>query len=358
MGNVVCWSKRHNFDSENVTQPQESKQRTNLISLRIWILLLLLLGLSIIYHYAMEDEVIDIPVPAFSLADLFPVPVKYAWSTSHPSNQDKILNRKERKDLTKVQIERLDDGHLGVHHISVGTTHKRFQLADGTRVWEAFYVNGSYTPSGPIRGGFGLYLGGPKGKWKQFVDQHSQITMSYAVYFEEGFDFVKGGKLPGLFGGEGSKALKCSGGRQDERCSCFNLRLMWRAQGKGELYTYLPLIESNKERLLRVPGSHANTDYGVSVGRGTFTFVPGQWTTIAQRIKLNDLEADNGEIELWVNGTSVIKVDGLIFRCSEQSCLQGMHFQTFFGGSTPEWATPKDQRAWFTGISGGVIADE
>ncbi|GJJ11774.1 hypothetical protein Clacol_006012 [Clathrus columnatus] len=271
----------------------------------------------------MEDEVCDIPVPSHSLADLFPVPVQYAWTTSQlhlqSGSPDKILVKKTRKDLAKVNVERLDDSHLGVHHVSVGTTHNRFQLADGTRVWEAFYVNGSYTPSGPIRGGFGLYLGGPKGKWKQFVDQHAQITMSYAVYFEDGFDFVKGGKLPGLFGGEGAKALKCSGGRQDERCSCFNLRLMWRAQGKGELYAYLPIMDSNKERLLQVPGSHANPDYGISVGRGSFNFTPGVWTTITQRIKVNDVEHDNG--------------------------------------STPEWATPKDQRAWFTAISGGVVVE-
>lgn len=197
MGNVVSWCKSHSLGSD-VTQPQPN-QRTNLISFRIWIILLLLLGLSIIYHYAMEDdEISDIPIPSFSLAELFPVPVKYGWTTSQPSNQDKTIIAKQRKDLSKVHTERLDDGHLGVHHVSIGTTHKRFQLADGTRVWEAFYVNGSYTPSGPVRGGFGLYLGGPKGKWKQFVDLHSQITMSYAVYFEEGFDFVKGGKLPGL----------------------------------------------------------------------------------------------------------------------------------------------------------------
>lgn len=195
MGNLVCGRSRH-----NVTQPHTT-QKKSLIDFRIWIALLIVLGLSIIY-YTMEDEICDIPVPSYSLSDLFPVPVKYGWTTSQlrpqSGNQDKALIATPRKDLAKVEIQRLDDSRLGVHHVSLGTTHKRFQLADGTRVWEAFYVNGSYTPSGPIRGGFGLYLGGPKGKWKQFVDQHAQITMSYAVYFEEGFDFVKGGKLPGL----------------------------------------------------------------------------------------------------------------------------------------------------------------
>ena len=30
-----------------------------------------------------------------------------------------------------------------------------------------------------------------------------ELTLEYEVYFSSGFDFVKGGKLPGFFGGEG-----------------------------------------------------------------------------------------------------------------------------------------------------------
>lgn len=78
---------------------------------------------------------------------------------------------------------------------------------------------------------------------------------------------------------------------------------------------------------------------------------------------------------MWVNGTIVIDVDGLEFRNSSDSVFQGMHFQTFFGGdsnnarmllkiiskavnfigSTSDYATPKDQKAWFTDISGAIL---
>ena len=27
-------------------------------------------------------------------------------------------------------------------------------------------------------------------------------------------------------------------------------------------------------------------------------------------------------------------------------------------GSTPDWASPKDQRAWFAGVSGAVVVPE
>lgn len=42
-----------------------------------------------------------------------------------------------------------------------------------------------------------------------------------------------------------------------------------------------------------------------------------------------------GEIEVYIDGRSVIRAVGLILRDSEAptSCVQGMHFQTFFGGT-------------------------
>jgi hypothetical protein len=116
-------------------------------------------------------------------------------------------------------------------------------------------------------------------------------------------------------GGVGELSYGCTGGRQEERCKCFNLRPMWRCitvtlsrfelrlpgcrpQSVGELYAYLPLTQGNSSRLLAVPpASKANADYGFSVGRGSFHLgiAVGQWVTIAFRIKLNDHGAENGD---------------------------------------------------------------
>lgn len=67
------------------------------------------------------------------------------------------------------------------------------------------------------------------------------------------------------------------------------------ADGKGELYAYLPITDSNTRRLLAIPGSHQNPDYGFSVGRGSFFLKADAWTTVAERVKLNDLGQENGE---------------------------------------------------------------
>jgi len=47
---------------------------------------------------------------------------------------------------------------------------------------------------------------------------------------------------------------------------------------------------------------------------------------------INFIYIYKGEIQLWIDGTSVINVSGLMLREEEASHIKGMHFQTFFGG--------------------------
>ncbi|KAG0228167.1 hypothetical protein BGX31_006704 [Mortierella sp. GBA43] len=63
------------------------------------------------------------------------------------------------------------------------------------------------------------------------------IRLEYQMLFQPGFKWVKGGKLPGiLVGTEQGCNGACSGGGSAE--NCFSTRMMWRAQGEGELYLY------------------------------------------------------------------------------------------------------------------------
>ena len=112
---------------------------------------------------------------------------------------------------------------------------------------------------------------------------------------------------------------------------------MWRSGGQGEFYTYtppftIPGFEENEKQCSVPPFSDCNPEYGNSVGRGAFSFKAGTRTTIAERIRLNDVGQANGEIELWVNGKSVIKVTGLIIRAKSSGRIRGLMMQTFFGG--------------------------
>ena len=58
------------------------------------------------------------------------------------------------------------------------------------------------------------------------------MLLSYEVAFEANFDWVKGGKLPGLRGGLATSG--CSGGSKSNGGSCFSSRVMWRQNGAGE----------------------------------------------------------------------------------------------------------------------------
>ncbi|EJD35519.1 hypothetical protein AURDEDRAFT_75191, partial [Auricularia subglabra TFB-10046 SS5] len=213
---------------------------------------------------------------------------------------------------------------------------------------------GSYNPSGKPRGGFGFYLGGPSGF---NFGGANELLFSYAVKFDNGFEFNKGGKLPGPYGGSTEDlAYGCSGGRQEARDACFDLRLMFRTAGVGEVYAYLPEVKENEDALLKLPNTTQDGSYGISIQRGAYKFVPGQWTIVAERVKLNDVGTANGEIQLFVNGNSVIDVSGLVIRQNKETVFRGGHIQTFFGGATKEWGSPKDQKAWFAGVSAAIIS--
>ena len=58
------------------------------------------------------------------------------------------------------------------------------------------------------------------------------VLLTYEVAFDSNFDFVKGGKLPGLRGGPDPDG--CSGGSAANGSNCFSSRLMWRKDAAGE----------------------------------------------------------------------------------------------------------------------------
>lgn len=53
---------------------------------------------------------------------------------------------------------------------------------------------------------------------------------------------------------------------------------------------------------------------------------------VSQRVRLNDDGEENGELELFVAGKSVVNVGGLVLRNSSSGRIRGMQMQTFFGG--------------------------
>ncbi|KAI0787995.1 hypothetical protein C8Q74DRAFT_1197094 [Fomes fomentarius] len=264
---------------------------------------------------------------------LFPIsPQLKSWTTHHGSPHPSPLS----------------DATFRPNHAITSLPHDYVTAPDGKKSMKAHYPKGSYTFNHDPRGGISFYAPGPL---NVDLTTAKEATFSYDVYFPSGFNFVKGGKLPGLYGGNSdSDALSCSGGRRDN--GCFSARFMWRTNGAGELYTYLPPGFPENRAVCDVPPfSTCNDVYGASVGRGSFKFKTGARTTIGQRIKLNDVGKANGEIELFAGGKSMFSVRGLKLRDNSSGRIRGIQMQTFFGGADSSWASTKDQDVYFSDFS-------
>lgn len=109
------------------------------------------------------------------------------------------------------QVE-LSDPALGVHKTSSRHPHNvvippppstSSSIPPPQNAWEAVYPKGSINPSGAIFGGFGFYLSGPPDFAKR-LESANEVVMSYRVMFEDGWEWVKGGKIPGI-----CESLRC-----------------------------------------------------------------------------------------------------------------------------------------------------
>lgn len=227
---------------------------------------------------------------------------------------------------------------------------------DGTLGLIANYPGGTYGYSSANGQGFSFYS--PASANGVDVSTATEVLFTYSVFFPTGFDFVKGGKLPGIYGGTSLEAAKtCSGGRQDDRADCWSARTMFRTNGMGEFYNYFPTSAVQPAGYCSTaPMSVCNPQYGDSIGRGVFTFATGAWTTVGQRLKMNDVGVSNGEQELYINGQSVLKLDSLQIAVKDGTHIYGIMAQTFFGGGDSSWANPETQSAWFKDWSMTVLA--
>ncbi|KAL0957417.1 hypothetical protein HGRIS_001216 [Hohenbuehelia grisea] len=267
---------------------------------------------------------------------LFPIKtLKKSWSTAPGADNSLPLS----------------DTTLRPTRVLSSLSHDYVSAPDGKRSMKAHFPKGSYSFSHKPQGGLSFYALGPS---NMELQNAKEVTFGYSVYFDVTFIWNKGGKLPGIYGGNSDEvSISCSGGRRSNEC--FSARLMWREDGAGELYTYLPPSFSANKKLCNVsPKSDCNPTYGTSSGRGSFYFKVGQWNIVTERIRLNDAGQANGEIELFVEGKSVIKVPGLVLRDSDAGRVHGIQMQTFFGGSNPSFASPKNQDIWFSDFSMAV----
>lgn len=189
------------------------------------------------------------------------------------------------------------------------------------------------------------------------TNQYTHLFFRYQVYFPtipcgDGapagttcFDWVNGGKLPGLTSAPDSPTGCVEGTTYDG----FSARVMWKnvvdsakcadgAQCQAVSYLYFP---DKTEGC----GSYKYDLPAVYFKRDT-------WYTLTQEVILNDVvdgqAQSNGEIKQWVNDKLVLDLTGIILRKSSNIFIDEIKMDTFFGGSDAStWAPPSDQHAYF-----------
>ncbi|MGL4968671.1 MAG: polysaccharide lyase [Fusobacteriaceae bacterium] len=163
-------------------------------------------------------------------------------------------------------------------------------------------------------------LGGAQFYTDMGIEGKEKLELTYDIRFSDNFNFVKGGKLPGFYGGD----RNASGKRIPTEDSGFSTRYMWRREGKGVVYAYLPTSEMH------------GTDLG------SWQFEKGKWHKLTQIVKLNTPSKKDGAIEVFLDGKKVAMIENLSFRVSGKLKIEGLFFSTFFGGSDETWASTDD----------------
>lgn len=160
-------------------------------------------------------------------------------------------------------------------------------------------------------------------------DSYDELYLSYWIKFESGFDFDRGGKLPGLIGGEGN-----TGGDKPNGYDGWSGRGYWHQDGKAVIYVYHPDQPSDY-------GEQMFWDDGVG---GQRYFQPGEWHQVEHRIVMNTPGQSNGLVQCWFDGELSLDRRNMRFRYVDDFAIDTFFFSTFFGGS---WTSTKDEYIYF-----------
>ncbi len=197
-----------------------------------------------------------------------------------------------------------------------GVEEKHLSIV-ATNRGHAFRVDYAIGAIGPENGGVG---------WRYPLPLNEGVELVYTLAFSKDFDWVKGGKLPGLCGGPES----VTGGNPANGRNGFSARLMWRADGRGEAYVYH----------MHQPGK-----YGESFPfPADFRFPTSTDLHVRMRVLMNTPGKRDGSLDIWIASSDaeedrhVISRSDMEWRSTPSVVVDGLLFETFHGGGDSSWA--------------------
>ncbi|GAA6035011.1 hypothetical protein JCM8097_002142 [Rhodosporidiobolus ruineniae] len=175
-----------------------------------------------------------------------------------------------------------------------------------------------------------------------FGEGKQRAMLSYEVGFSENFDWAKGGKLPGLFGGTTDM---CTGGKSST--ACFSLRLMWQRNASAIIYVYAPQYEEQCDHA----GVECYEGYLTEYARGTFTLTAGAYNTLTEVAILNSDPGEKGEangiLALYAGEQLAFRLDNVILRTNASVVFSTLLFSTFYGGCSGDCSPSEETYTYF-----------
>lgn len=168
------------------------------------------------------------------------------------------------------------------------------------------------------------------------IDFSNEAMLEYEIFFDKDFEWVNGGKLPGLISGSPKTvAVGCV----KQPINGWSLRTMWRNKARAELYSYDQSRITNGNKCGNTCDSHDNV------------FTKNEWINVKMYIKLNTAaNKSDGVAKLYIQNKLILQVNNIMFRgVSTGATIGSVSFQTFYGGHTSFWSPSKPTFAKFRG---------
>jgi hypothetical protein len=166
----------------------------------------------------------------------------------------------------------------------------------------------------------------------------SEATLEYDIMFAEGFEWVKGGKLPGFRGG--NKSITTTGCVVPQPKNAWSFRLMWRLNARVSMYMY------DQERTVR------NEKCGISRESKDNFLSTGVWHHFKTYVKVNSrADRKDGIARLYVNGSIVLERTGIQWYSYLYVPVNYVYFSSFYGGNDASWAPKKPTYIKFRNVS-------
>ena len=201
-----------------------------------------------------------------------------------------------------------------------------------------------------------------------------QCRFKFRIFFDPNFPWspqaVKksAGKILGFFVGSGD----ASGGNYSTTGASFRVCWSWNGGLAPYLYPQVRREHSKNDSGRNITWTELDQSPQVqsvsAIAMGVHVFYPprdrqdpsswdlrlaaGRWNDVEMFMKLNTPGAKDGVLEVTVNGVTR-RLDTVRFRY-DNSKIMGVKVHPFFGGSTMDYAPPRDCQAWYADFAFGT----